>query len=157
MENLTQEKKIIFSIIFLYILSLFISKFGISLFGVILTIYSIYYLFKNNKYNLDEEENEYVDNLKVKTYKKASFDCLLLEKTYSSNVYFYNYYELYKNKEDDITFYQTEIITSNDLFKIKDEKLVNEFLKTAKVSFRSYYLDGFMGYCSIEDSKNENM
>ena len=82
---------------------------------------------------------------------------MLLEKTYSSNVYFYNYYELYKNKEDDITFYQTEIITSNDLFKIKDEKLVNEFLKTAKVSFRSYYLDGFMGYCSIEDSKNENM
>ena len=57
-------------------------------------------LFKNNKYNLDEEENEYVDNLKVKTYKKASFDCLLLEKTYSSNVYFYNYYELYKNKEE---------------------------------------------------------
>ena len=114
-------------------------------------------LFKNNKYNLDEEENEYVDNLKVKTYKKASFDCLLLEKTYSSNVYFYNYYELYKNKEDDITFYQTEIITSNDLFKIKDEKLVNEFLKTAKVSFRSYYLDGFMGYCSIEESNNENM
>ena len=114
-------------------------------------------LFKNNKYNLDEEENEYVDNLKVKTYKKASFDCLLLEKTYSSNVYFYNYYELYKNKEDDITFYQTEIITSNDLFTIKDEKLVNEFLKTAKVSFRSYYLDGFMGYCSIEESNNENM
>lgn len=49
MENLTQEKKIIFSIIFLYILSLFISKFGISLFGGILAIYSIYYFFKNNK------------------------------------------------------------------------------------------------------------
>lgn len=49
MENLTQEKKIIFSIIFLYILSLFISKFGISLFGGILAIYSIYYFFKNDK------------------------------------------------------------------------------------------------------------
>lgn len=111
-------------------------------------------LFKNNKYNLDQEKNEYVDNLKVKTYKKSSFDCLILEKTYSSNVYFYNYYELYKNKKDDITFYQTEIITSNDLFKVKGEKLINEFLKTAKVSFRSYYLDGFMGYCS--DSNKEN-
>lgn len=111
-------------------------------------------LFRNNKYNLDEESNEYVDNLKIKTYKKANFDSLILEKTYSSNVYFYNYYELYKNKKDDITFYQTEIITSNDLFKIKGEKLVNEFLKTAKVSFRSYYLDGFMGYCS--DSNKEN-
>ena len=111
-------------------------------------------LFRNNKYNLDEEINEYVDNLKIKTYKKANFDSLILEKTYSSNVYFYNYYELYKNKKDDITFYQTEIITSNDLFKIKGEKLVNEFLKTAKVSFRSYYLDGFMGYCS--DSNKEN-
>ena len=111
-------------------------------------------LFKNNRYNLDEEKNEYVDNLKVKTYKKSSFDCLILEKTYSSNVYFYNYYELYKNKKDDITFYQTEIITSNDLFKVKGEKLMNEFLKTAKVSFRSYYLDGFMGYCS--DSNKEN-
>ena len=111
-------------------------------------------LFKNNIYSLDEEKNEYVDNLKVKTYKKSSFDCLLLEKTYSSNVYFYNYYELYKNKKDDITFYQTEIITSNDLFKVKGEKLINEFLKTAKVSFRSYYLDGFMGYCS--DSNKEN-
>lgn len=111
-------------------------------------------LFKNNRYNLDEEKNEYVDNLKVKTYKKSSFDCLILEKTYSSNVYFYNYYELYKNKKDDITFYQTEIITSNDLFKVKGEKLINEFLKTAKVSFRSYYLDGFMGYCS--DSNKEN-
>lgn len=111
-------------------------------------------LFKNNRYNLDEEKNEYVNNLKVKTYKKSSFDCLILEKTYSSNVYFYNYYELYKNKKDDITFYQTEIITSNDLFKVKGEKLINEFLKTAKVSFRSYYLDGFMGYCS--DSNKEN-
>ena len=111
-------------------------------------------LFKNNRYNLDEGKNEYVDNLKVKTYKKSSFDCLILEKTYSSNVYFYNYYELYKNKKDDITFYQTEIITSNDLFKVKGEKLINEFLKTAKVSFRSYYLDGFMGYCS--DSNKEN-
>lgn len=111
-------------------------------------------LFKNNKYNLDQEKNEYVDNLKVKTYKKSSFDTLILEKTYSSNVYFYNYYELYKNKKDDITFYQTEIITSNDLFKVKGEKLINEFLKTAKVSFRSYYLDGFMGYCS--DSNKEN-
>ena len=111
-------------------------------------------LFKNNRYNLDQEKNEYVDNLKVKTYKKSSFDCLILEKTYSSNVYFYNYYELYKNKKDDITFYQTEIITSNDLFKVKGEKLINEFLKTAKVSFRSYYLDGFMGYCS--DSNKEN-
>ena len=111
-------------------------------------------LFKNNKYNLDQEKNEYVDNLKVKTYKKSSFDCLILEKTYSSNVYFYNYYELYKNKKDDITFYQTEIITSNDLFKVKGEKLINEFLKTAKVSFRSYYLDGFMGYYS--DSNKEN-
>ena len=111
-------------------------------------------LFKNNRYNLDEEKNEYVDNLKVKTYKKSSFDALILEKTYSSNVYFYNYYELYKNKKDDITFYQTEIITSNDLFKVKGEKLINEFLKTAKVSFRSYYLDGFMGYCS--DSNKEN-
>ncbi len=111
-------------------------------------------LFKNNKYNLDQEKNEYVDNLKIKTYKKFSFDCLILEKTYSSNVYFYNYYELYKNKKDDITFYQTEIITSNDLFKVKGEKLINEFLKTAKVSFRSYYLDGFMGYCS--DSNKEN-
>lgn len=111
-------------------------------------------LFKNNRYNLDEEKNEYVDNLKVKTYKKSSFDALILEKTYSSNVYFYNYYELYKNKKDDITFYQTEIITSNDLFKVKGEKLMNEFLKTAKVSFRSYYLDGFMGYCS--DSNKEN-
>ena len=111
-------------------------------------------LFKNNRYNLDEEKNEYVDNLKVKTYKKSSFDCLILEKTYSSNVYFYNYYELYKNKKDDITFYQTVIITSNDLFKVKGEKLINEFLKTAKVSFRSYYLDGFMGYCS--DSNKEN-
>ena len=111
-------------------------------------------LFKNNRYNLDEKKNEYVDNLKVKTYKKSSFDCLILEKTYSSNVYFYNYYELYKNKKDDITFYQTEIITSNDLFKVKGEKLINEFLKTAKVSFRSYYLDGFMGYCS--DSNKEN-
>ena len=111
-------------------------------------------LFKNNKYNLDQEKNEYVDNLKVKSYKKSSFDCLILEKTYSSNVYFYNYYELYKNKKDDITFYQTEIITSNDLFKVKGEKLINEFLKTAKVSFRSYYLDGFMGYCS--DSNKEN-
>ena len=49
MENLTQEKKIIFSIVFLYILSLFISKFGISLFGGIIAIYSIYYFFKNNK------------------------------------------------------------------------------------------------------------
>lgn len=49
MENLNKEKKIIFSIIFLYILSLFISKFGISLFGGILAIYSIYYFFKNNK------------------------------------------------------------------------------------------------------------
>ena len=111
-------------------------------------------LFKNNRYNLDQEKNEYVDNLKVKTYKKSSFDCLILEKTYSSNVYFYNYYELYKNKKDDITFYQTEIITSNDLFKVKGEKLINEFLKPAKVSFRSYYLDGFMGYCS--DSNKEN-
>ena len=111
-------------------------------------------LFKNNRYNLDQEKNEYVDNLKVKTYKKSSFDTLILEKTYSSNVYFYNYYELYKNKKDDITFYQTEIITSNDLFKVKGEKLINEFLKTAKVSFRSYYLDGFMGYCS--DSNKEN-
>lgn len=111
-------------------------------------------LFKNNRYNLDEEKNEYVDNLKVKTYKKSSFDALILEKTYSSNVYFYNYYELYKNKKYDITFYQTEIITSNDLFKVKGEKLINEFLKTAKVSFRSYYLDGFMGYCS--DSNKEN-
>ena len=111
-------------------------------------------LFKNNKYNLDEESNEYVDNLKIKTYKKANFDSLILEKTYSSNVYFYNYYELYKNKKDDITFYQTEIITSNDLFKIKGEKLVNEFLKTAKVSFRSYYLDGFMGYCPENEKDN---
>ena len=111
-------------------------------------------LFKNNKYNLDEETNEYVDNLKIKTYKKANFDSLILEKTYSSNVYFYNYYELYKNKKDDITFYQTEIITSNDLFKIKGEKLVNEFLKTAKVSFRSYYLDGFMGYCPENEKDN---
>ena len=98
-------------------------------------------LFKNNRYNLDEGKNEYVDNLKVKTYKKSSFDCLILEKTYSSNVYFYNYYELYKNKKDDI-------------FKVRGEKLINEFLKTAKVSFRSYYLDGFMGYCS--DSNKEN-
>ena len=49
MENLTQEKKIIFSITLLYILSLFISKFGISLFGGILAIYSIYYFFKNDK------------------------------------------------------------------------------------------------------------
>jgi putative O antigen ligase len=48
-ENLTQEKKIIFSITLLYILSLFISKFGISLFGGILAIYSIYYFFKNDK------------------------------------------------------------------------------------------------------------
>ena len=111
-------------------------------------------LFENNKYNLDEETNEYVDNLKIKTYKKANFDSLILEKTYSSNVYFYNYYELYKNKKDDITFYQTEIITSNDLFKIKGEKLVNEFLKTAKVSFRSYYLDGFMGYCPENEKDN---
>lgn len=108
-------------------------------------------LYKNNKYSLDMEENEYINNLKIKTYKKASFDCLVLEKTYSSNICFYNYYELYKNKEDDITFYQTEIITSNDLFKIKEEKLINEFLKTSKVSFRSYYLDGFMGYCSEND------
>lgn len=108
-------------------------------------------LYKNNKYSLDMEENDYINNLKIKTYKKASFDCLVLEKTYSSNVCFYNYYELYKNKEDDITFYQTEIITSNDLFKIKEEKLINEFLKTSKVSFRSYYLDGFMGYCSEND------
>ena len=113
-------------------------------------------LFKNNRYNLDEGKNEYVDNLKVKTYKKSSFDCLILEKTYSSNVYFYNYYELYKNKKDDITFYQTEIITSNDLFKVKGEKLINEFLKTAKVSFRSYYLDGFMGYCSDSNKENSN-
>ena len=111
-------------------------------------------LFKNNKYNLDEEINEYVDNLKIKTYKKTNFDSLILEKIYSSNVYFYNYYELYKNKKDDITFYQTEIITSNDLFKIKGEKLVNEFLKTAKVSFRSYYLDGFMGYCPENEKDN---
>ena len=111
-------------------------------------------LFKNNKYNLDEEINEYVDNLKIKTYKKANFDSLILEKIYSSKVYFYNYYELYKNKKDDITFYQTEIITSNDLFKIKGEKLVNEFLKTAKVSFRSYYLDGFMGYCPENEKDN---
>lgn len=108
-------------------------------------------LYKNNKYSLDMEENDYINNLKIKTYKKASFDCLVLEKTYSSNICFYNYYELYKNKEDDITFYQTEIITSNDLFKIKEEKLINEFLKTSKVSFRSYYLDGFMGYCSEND------
>lgn len=49
MENLNKEKKIIFSITLLYILSLFISKFGISLFGGILAIYSIYYFFKNDK------------------------------------------------------------------------------------------------------------
>ena len=114
-------------------------------------------LFKESKYSLDEESNEYVDNLKVKTYKKANFDLLLLEKTYNSNVYFYNYYELYKNKKDDITFYQTEIITSNDLFKIKGEKLVNEFLKTAKVSFRSCYLDGFMGYCPDISKEEQTM
>ena len=49
MENLNKEKKIIFSITLLYILNLFISKFGISLFGGILAIYSIYYFFKNDK------------------------------------------------------------------------------------------------------------
>ena len=49
MENLNKEKKIIFSITLLYILSLFISQFGISLFGGILAIYSIYYFFKNDK------------------------------------------------------------------------------------------------------------
>ena len=33
-------------------------------------------------------------------------------------------------------------------------KYLDEFLKTAKVSFRSYYLDGFMGYCPENEKDN---
>jgi len=55
-----------------------------------------------------------------------------------------------RNSENDATAYSS-------LTRFADLLSATGLSGVAKVSFRSYYLDGFMGYCSIEDSKNENM